>query len=753
MKKQRALVTLIAVIAIFFQCLPLHACSFDTRPYFTYDCHPDLPLKKYAAGQLGILQPNFARSYLLVAYRYLSNEPLSPEEQKRAIDLWNTRLTSNEMNCSTDASAWLKARTTVPGTKPIETITTERAISAEESWQTFCNCRTNSFVTAAKTLSSLGAKFGLDSAATKEWLKAQDEVFSNCGSAQYGTVPKADIPQPLPANSDRALQKERDYQIAAANFYAQNFSVARKLFQSIAEDTDSPWRQIAAYLAVRSTIREATLGKTMNTGLLAEAQKALEQLSADSVNKNMQEDYRLLINFVMARLQPENYLQKQVQEIKPLNDIGEITASIDALLDKNQLSQDAGQCEYAKLPDALKKPDIVDWVMTFQSTGEAAKKHALERWKATNSTRWLVAAIQATDADDEDAGALISAAEHQLSGPAKWTLFYYVNRLGIDRGKIDACRVQLDKVLDNPPADLPAGSLNQLRAMRLELARNLDEFVRFGVQRPLAICTNALVSEVPDGIDDIVKTGKVPDSPSPEFIPTAGEVLNNQLPLSVLKQLSSNPKLPADLRNNVAWTSWVRAVLIGDDAAAHDLALIAKPLNKKRSQLFDSYLSSSTPEARKFAAVFLMLHFSSANPNATWGPLASDGYGDDSGWWWGAKPVAGTIQMGMGDADSNNVKPIKPLFLTAAQRQEAKAQLARLEKVETAPNYFAKVVLPYAKAHPDDPRVPEALNFLVKSTRYGNTDDTTKGFSKQAFTVLHTRYKTNPWTKKTPYFY
>jgi serine/threonine protein kinase len=223
---------------------------------------------------------------------------------------------------------------------------------------------------------------------------------------------------------------------------------------------------------------------------------------------------------------------------------------------------------------------------------------------------------------------------------------------------------------------------NILKTQRLTLARNLDEFVHFGVQTPLAIRAGS----APPELDEIIKSGSG-KLEKPEFTPRAGSVLQKGLALSVLKELAGNQQLPGNLRNNVAWTSWVRAVLIGDDAAAHELAQIARPLNKKKVKLFDTYLAAATPDARKFAAVFLMLHFSSAQPNASWGLLDEDGYGDASGWWWDAGPVA---------AD---------------------------------------------------------MHFLVKATRYGSADETTRVFSRQAFTLLHTKYKTSPWTKKTPCYY
>jgi hypothetical protein len=250
-------------------------------------------------------------------------------------------------------------------------------------------------------------------------------------------------------------------------------------------------------------------------------------------------------------------------------------------------------------------------------------------------------------------------------------------------------------------------------------------------------------------MDEIAKSGKAKKEP-PVFTSEMGNILNNKLPLSQLKLVATNKQLPANLRSNIALTSWVRAILIGDNNAARDLAQIMKPLNAGRGKYVDAYLAATTPEASKFLATFLMLHYSSAVPNAGWGPLLEDGYGDASGWWWSAAPINKPSTGGDGSPETEDIDPD---FLTEAQKSETKLQLSKLTKVETAPNYFGKVVLAYAKAHPDDPKVPEALHWFVKCTRYGNTDDASKVLSKQAFNILHTKYKTSTWTKQTPYFY
>ncbi|MEZ5361288.1 MAG: hypothetical protein R2748_02825 [Bryobacterales bacterium] len=50
---------------------------------FTFEQHPDLPLRDYAAGRLGLLAPTYARSYLYVAYRWMDGAPMSAGRDRR----------------------------------------------------------------------------------------------------------------------------------------------------------------------------------------------------------------------------------------------------------------------------------------------------------------------------------------------------------------------------------------------------------------------------------------------------------------------------------------------------------------------------------------------------------------------------------------------------------------------------------------------------------------------------------------------
>lgn len=748
MKRKPAIALSLALLCTFnLSYTPAKACSFATAPYFVFSTHPDMPLEKFAAGQLGILESSYARSYLLAAHRYLSGKPLSKEEQEGIVALWDARINSSDYSCSANTADWLKLRATVAGAPKLETIDTERPVG-KDSYESYCNAQDSAFSTAVDSLKKMIEKYGIGSKEVKEWLKTQDQVFSNCGSPRYSDkAPTVSIPEALPVGTDPYLVKERNYQIAAANFYAQNFDQARRDFEAIAVDEGSRFNKTAGYLAVRAMIRKATLSEKMDMGLLKEAADRIKVLYADSSYANFKDDLTALANFVSARVEPAAHLKRLVQEKIDQENVNEITKTLDRILEPG--GDDSIEVSYEKAPKDLKDIEVVDWILDFQSSDDASSAHAVELWKNTHTTPWLVAAIMGADAESAAAKDLIAAARADKSKFAQWTLFYHANRLEMAGGKGDAVRTGLDKVLAAPPADIPAGTLNKLKLQRLPLSRSLDELVKFGVQSPLAVCSNGGTAEIPDEAQQIEVTGK-PEVTTPQFTAELADVLANKLPLSMLRQIASNPKLPKDLRNNLAWTSWVRAALIGDDNEAILLAPIVKSLKPARGKLLDAYLASATPEARKFAAAFLMLKYSSAEPNVTWGPLNEDEYGDGSGWWWSDAPILKVEDPY--DSDTP-IEKFDPLFLTAAQKTQATQQLAKLKKVETAPNYFAHTVLAFAKAHPADPRVPEALHLGVKATRYGMTDDTTKALSKQMYQVLHSKYKASVWTKQTPYYY
>src|ERR1041385_6410196 len=81
-RSSKALLALALVVCVsFLLAMRSEACGpFFNDAIFIVTKHPDFPLEKFAAGKLGVVNPTWARSYLVVAYRTLSNTPLSDGE-------------------------------------------------------------------------------------------------------------------------------------------------------------------------------------------------------------------------------------------------------------------------------------------------------------------------------------------------------------------------------------------------------------------------------------------------------------------------------------------------------------------------------------------------------------------------------------------------------------------------------------------------------------------------------------------------
>src|SRR5690242_8251515 len=112
----RALATIVLMAAVLLATRPVEGCGpFLLRQVFTYAVHPDFPLNRFAAGELGVLQPTYARSYLVVAYRYFAGTPLDAAEQKAIASVWDERLSQSFDQPSEDwQKTWLDARAKVP---------------------------------------------------------------------------------------------------------------------------------------------------------------------------------------------------------------------------------------------------------------------------------------------------------------------------------------------------------------------------------------------------------------------------------------------------------------------------------------------------------------------------------------------------------------------------------------------------------------------------------------------------------------
>src|SRR6202521_4538974 len=257
------------------------ACGpFFTDAIFVYTKHPDFPLERFAKGQLGVLRPGYARSYLFAAYRNLPNAALSDAEEAALKSLWEDRLNNSwDSNDEAWIKKWLDARSKVPGLSAPPQLHAYRNREKPHEYETYLNCQQDAFENAAATLGERIKTFGADSPVINSWVYAQDLVFANCSEGRH--IPTYDPPEA--PNRPPLLSADRAYQIAAANFYAGSFDEAKQQFDAIARDASSPWHEKAGYLAARSLLRKGSFAEKEEEGRpsLAEAETRLNALIKD----------------------------------------------------------------------------------------------------------------------------------------------------------------------------------------------------------------------------------------------------------------------------------------------------------------------------------------------------------------------------------------------------------------------------------------------------------------------------------------
>ena len=773
--KNPKLTTLCVLAVLLLTPADIFSCGpFFSEAIFVSTKRPAPSIDDYLAGHLGVVQSSYYDVYLAIAYRVLSGKPISAEEIAKAKMYWDYDQYVNDTD-SNAMQAWYVARAAAlaekpPSDKPDQMPTAfDNYRRDERSFSGYLNCTADAFQNAALTVKGRAQRFGVGAPVMRDWVAAQNAVFSNCAKTQS-------LPEAAPANADSLIKADRAYQTAAAHFYRGEFSDARAEFLEIAQDHASPWSTIAPYLAARTSIRQATVSapedKPPDPKLLAQAEVELRAILADKKASAIHPAAQRTLGFVEFRLQPEqrmHTLALQISGEQPATDLGQ------ALIDYTRLLEH-------RTNDKLPADDMTDWILTAKSADLGkSREHALARWQQTHAMPWLVAALLKSTPQDPQVDALLKAAAAVPdSSPAHASASFQRARLLIGQQKFDDARHLLDRELERVPPS-PNQTRNLLLGLRWRVAQNFDEFLKFAPQVPVyytdrydedAYCTDDNCSFSPDS---------APPKAPPLFDVPVASTLNQVTPLQLLSDGTRSNLLPQNLSQALLLATWTRAALLGNASQA---AVLGKQLAQaipETASYVSAYAAANDFDARQFAAVFAVLHFPGMRPYVNAGvlretPLAKINDFRDN--WWcedvgrgigvsnfdnelysanytqqTSANATNTPPGGDSGAPRKNPPPPSPTFFSNEQRMQATEEWTRLSQIGTAPNYFGKVVLAWAKAHPDDARVPEALHLVVRSTRYGCTDRDTPRISRQAFDRLHAQYPKSQWAKQTPFWF
>ena len=332
--------------------------------------------------------------------------------------------------------------------------------------------------------------------------------------------------------------------------------------------------------------------------------------------------------------------------------------------------------------------DLTDWILSFQAGGVGA----LEKWHEHPTLPWLLAALQsAKPGDDAVQGLMTAASQVKSDSPAYLTVNYQrVRLLPAAEARDLATRLLSTK--------MGTSDRNQLRAQRMRLAVDFEDFLRYAPR--------AVVGEAPTSL------GRLDDD--------SAEILDRVVPLDLLKQASSSSLLPLETRNRLRRVVAVRGLVLAPTPNFDEVFRVLKTPGDAPYVQSDSY-----PRGVK--------------------PADLDDYRDN---WW----CSGSKRNFFVETPSD-ASPLVASFVPTDLRERAAGERKKLADLPAGPSWLGAQTIAFAEQHPQDLRVPEALYRVVRASRFGCTDEHTGEFSKRAFDLLHHHYPASEWTKKTPYWY
>jgi hypothetical protein len=778
MSKQilRAAVALLMACVLAFPQLPVaDACGpYLAEAIFTDMKGPDFDYGEYVRGKLGIVQPSYYDVFLFVAYRNLSGAPFTKDESSALNPAVNTdaaiATSRQERNASgpnqtDEITLWHKAAgdSDWPGKQFPDTQGVVHSESRDGNYVEYYNCLPDAFKTARERLEQHRNQFGAESPAVLGWLEAQRKVFANCGQPYQFNKPRQESVIPVVAveSDPPVIRADRQYQTAAAHFYAGDFEDAANEFAEIAKEHESPWHEIAGYLQARALIRKGTLGDfkgNVDLSALSQAEKLLQKVVADPKQAKIKAAAQRRLDFLAARLRPDDRrIELSAKLVRPGG-----SANFDQdkndyfwLLDRRGLTLGA-------------KDELTNWISAMKQKTPEATQEAIKQWQKTKSLPWLLAAICKVEPTHPEVGELLEAASKiPANSSAHITLLFHSLRLRARLEK-DSAKVvaDLNTVFNGEVPQMPNSAKNQFLALRMSLARNFDEFLLYASRTPSGIAYTYGMDDDGSLMSPIVSK----NHQSVRFDSDAATIFSERLPLNLLGGAAKNENLPPESQRALVLAVWTRAILLKNDPIALALAPRVVQLAPELKPAFESYLAAKTPEDRAFAATYVILRSPGLRPyvEASAGRMTPTGELDNfrDNWWcsFTTKPDASsqlnpTPRFGwrMMPSSLRQIYPDGKIpelkFLSEQDSKAAAAEFNTLTSLPSGPEWLGAETIAFAKAHVEDSRIPEALSLVVRATRLGCSTENTGKVSKAAFDLLHKKYPDDPWAKKTPYWY
>ena len=757
-------------------------------------------------GDLGVVMARAPKPILYLDWRLLHHQRVG-KEAGVALSRPCCDAAPTPYGTPTSTSRWLDARKAVAGApeaKPY--LETSRPGPNYTSKPT---CFDDAFDTAATTLQDRIKRFGAGAPAVKAWLLTQDAVFDACSLAEAVLPPPlAASPDWLRAdrayqeaafalyqdrNDDAALRFEAIGKDRTSPWRATGVYLAARARVKEAIARPSPSATQAADMAVERLAKAPSdaFGRSRLVALKhvldfrARPQalfKELEQtLSRTEASPETAVAFRDLVDLA-ANGKGASEALDWIATLKPAPSAAEMQ-DINA---GPQASQDA---QTAAAEDRART---------------RALAHAIDRFKERHDVAWLIAALSLADRTDPQTQTIIRQAEGVPADDPSWlTAQFHIVRLSLTTADKGDLRRRLDDVLSK--STLTVGDRNLFQSLRMQLAATPAEFVKYALRT--RVCYDSGEETAPDAIacardawpTDSVQPYGIYDKEGREGMVGLGEdarALIDRMPLDLRRDIGRDPRLADKLRLDMALTNFARAVDLQDNSAIDELSLALATLLPDMASEFRA-IPKATPGAdKRFAEFFVLAKIPGIkedliNLTRPQGKVAEyQGYW--SVWFIEAKgaPAKGSspprldaYQVGgyrgeagrledsrtdlvcLGECGKGAALLVVPAFAASAMTKGAAERgYFHHPSIEYADTGAAKPFAPpppgavcaweemltYIAAHPNDPRAPEALYWLVHVGRFGGSHDHS---GRRAFKLLHARYGSSSFAKQTKYFY
>lgn len=685
---------------------------------------------EYRSGRLGVLLPTYGREPLYQAFRALRLGRAALEKQEA-----ETPQRTVEKESTDGMPAWLEQRGAIADLPPPPREPELHRRFPPGMFGSYLNCGDGAFRLAAGILKDLRANPKLPAAAVRDWAAAQDAVFAQCGDPAAGAAPAA-MPAELPASAPLQLRQLRQYQIAAATFYAGNNAEALRRFDAIAADKRHPQHAWAGHAAMRALLRSVTTDGSFYARLreirssggsreqrIAQFDAAVQENDRKGAQVHDQIAARvkvILADKTLAEVhEPARKLLAQAAVmIAPGRAYSELSAALgrfDQDFDRNGML-----FRWAILGDRLfdggSRGDLIDrlrtqheffdWIRTIQGctdnpespnfAGKCEQEgaHALAKWGAARSRPWLLAALITAPRLDARLEPLLAAARQATPADMDYlSLRYYAVRLLRGAGRRDEAIALIDEVLVGPNRTV-TGAASRVASS----ATNLFRQERLALAKTDAEALTYVLREGP------VRLGADGD-----------ELLNRRLSGADLMRLANHPAATTDLRSALLAAAWWRADLTGNSNAAEAAARALAGADPRLRDAAGAYLKTSDADERRFVLAQAGLR-QRISPVAFVRLSGDLGRNEPAPDWWCSFASADFT----GAARIQRVPAQLPELAADAAARDA--EIAKLGGQGTAAEWLARVALKRAKANPADAEARRMLEAVDRADKLDCAD-------------------------------